>query len=511
MEETDMDLESIRSAAVPQGQSPSAAAAKGLGPQQRQALAVEALAGTQPIAALAAAHDVSRKFVYHQAQKAEHALDAAFALPPPADETVLFYVPVTRRWLRRFILALLLIGHCSYRGVVELLRDIFHYSLSVERVHAVAHEAMDRARQRPPLPLSGVRVGAHDEIFQNGQPVLVGVDVASTYCYLLSLEEQRDAETWGVRLLELADHGFAPDAIISDGGTGLQAGQHLALPDTPRRGDLFHAVQETQAVLTYLENRAYDALSARTKLEQKQAARDRRHGRRDAGLSQRLRQARVAEAHAVTLADDVALLFQWLRQDVLALAGPAHADRVALYDFVVAELQARQAQCPHRLGAVGTYLRNQRDALLAFAQHLDRDLHGLASDFQVSVAVVRAVFAVQTWAWEDPRRGAQEARLRPHLRGRYYALSQAVRALARQTVRASSVVENVNSRLRGYFFLRRHLGADYLHLLQFFLNHRRFLRSEHPERKGKSPAELLTGQAHGHWLDLLGFTLPDRN
>jgi hypothetical protein len=35
----------------------------------------------------------------------------------------------------------------------------------------------------------------------------------------------------------------------------------------------------------------------------------------------------------------------------------------------------------------------------------------------------------------------------------------------------------------------------------------RFLRSEHPERVGKSPAELLSGQSHPHWLQMLGFTL----
>ena len=79
------------------------------------------------------------------------------------------------------------------------------------------------------------------------------------------------------------------------------------------------------------------------------------------------------------------------------------------------------------------------------------------------------------------------------------------------TVRASSVIENLNSRLRSYFFLRRHLGPDYLALLQFFLNHRRFLRSERPERVGKSPAELLTGQAHPHWLEMLGYTRFSRN
>ena len=54
------------------------------------------------------------------------------------------------------------------------------------------------------------------------------------------------------------------------------------------------------------------------------------------------------------------------------------------------------------------------------------------------------------------------------------------------------------------FLPRRHLGPDYLALLQFFLNHRRFLRSERPERIGKSPAELLTRKGNPHWLEMLG-------
>ncbi len=74
------------------------------------------------------------------------------------------------------------------------------------------------------------------------------------------------------------------------------------------------------------------------------------------------------------------------------------------------------------------------------------------------------------------------------------------------TVRASSLVENLNSRLRGYFFLRRHLGADYLSLLQFFLNHRRLMRSECPQRAGRSQAEILTGQPLPHWLSMLGYS-----
>jgi hypothetical protein len=511
MEETDMCVQPTSFTRASQRQSLDACAAKRLNPQQRQALAVQALAGTQPIARLAAEHEVSRKFVYQQAGKATQALDEAFAPAAAAEDQVLFYVPVTKRWLRRFVLALLLICHSSYRGVVELLRDVFQHSLSVERVHAIAHDAMDRVRALPATRLDGVRIGAHDEIFQNQQPVLVGVDVASTYCYLLSLEEHRDGVTWGVRLLDLQEQGFAPEAIIGDGGSGLQAGQNLAMPNTSRRGDVFHALQETEALATYLENRAYEAIAVCSKLEHKQAASERQHGHRNAALAQKLRHARSADSQAVTLATDVALLLHWLRQDILALAGPSYQDRCVLYDFVVAELQARQPLCAHRLGPVATYLVNHRDALLAFAQQLDADLSSLASAFQVPVALTRAVFQVQTLEDNDPRRWPRAAALRSQLRGRFHDLSQAVLDLAHRTVRASSVVENVNSRLRNYFFLRRHLGADYLQLLQFFLNHRRFLRSEHPERVGKSPAELLTGQSHPHWLDMLGFTQPSAN
>ena len=73
--------------------------------------------------------------------------------------------------------------------------------------------------------------------------------------------------------------------------------------------------------------------------------------------------------------------------------------------------------------------------------------------------------------------------------------------------RANSLVENLNSRLRTYFTLRRELGNEYLEFLQFFLNHRRFMRSKYSERVEKSPTELLTGEKHIHWLEMLGFKL----
>jgi hypothetical protein len=474
-------------------------------------VAVQALAGGVSISQLAVNNQISRKFVYQQVDKAAQALDQAFA-PPTAPDDLLFWLPVTKPWLRQLILSLVLIGHSSIRGVRELLTDVFDYPVSVGTVHQILTEAVATARavtQR--YDLARVRLGALDEIFQAGWPVLVGVDVHSTYCYLLSLEEHRDADTWGVRLLELRERGFHPDATLADFAGGLRAGQAEALPDVPCRGDVFHVLQVAMPLVTYLDNRAYDAIAARSKLERQQAEHSRRHGRKDATLTGKLQHARPAEAQAITLAEEVAVLVRWLHEDILAVAGPAPATRQELYDWIVAELRAREDQCAHRIRPVRTLLENQRGALLAFAVALDQELTALAADYAVSPATVQDLLQVQALPTRDPRRWQREAALWRQVGSVYAALREEVTAVAAQVVRASSVVENLNSRLRNYFFLRRQLGADYLALLQFFLNHRRFLRSEHPEREGKSPAELLTGTEQPHWLEFLGYRRFSRN
>ncbi len=85
--------------ATPQ-QSRKPCPAKLLDASQRQTLAVHALAGTQTVVQMAADHEVSRKFVYVQADKAEQALQEAFAPAATRDDQVLFTIPVTKRWLR---------------------------------------------------------------------------------------------------------------------------------------------------------------------------------------------------------------------------------------------------------------------------------------------------------------------------------------------------------------------------------------------------------------------------
>ena len=149
-------------------------------------------------------------------------------------------------------------------------------------------------------------------------------------------------------------------------------------------------------------------------------------------------------------------------------------------------------------------LQNQRDNLLAFAGVLDGKMTTIARVHELSESLVREACVLHRLPTASSAYWQGWNRLRAKTGCKFHALFGAVSQVMAQTPRSSSLVENLNSRLRNYFTLRRHLGDSYLSLLQFFLNHRRFMRSRRTERNGKSPRELMTGQGHPHWLTLLG-------
>jgi len=423
-------------------------------------------------------------------------LDGAFSSATP-DHEVLFELAVTKAWLRQAIVGLTLICRSSYRGVVEFLRDLLGVPVSLGCVHDVLQAATRQASAiNQGQDLSGIRVGLHDEIFQGATPVLAGVDAASTYCYLLAAEHRRDADTWGVHLLDAAAQGLDPDYTIADAGQGLRAGQKAAWGDTPCHGDVFHIQHQCEGLANTLARLAKGATSRRMMLQTKTG----RVGQRvsDSELVVQLKLARHTEARASCLARDVRTLTQWLRHDILALAGPALATRQLLFDFIVEELAAREPEDPRRIRPVRVALQNQRDDLLAFASVLDAKLTDIAQAHAVPEPLVREACVLHRLPSTSPVYWQGWNRLRARIGAKFHALFDAVRRAMAGTPRSSSLVENLNSRLRTYFTLRRHLGGAYLDLLRFFL------RSRHAERQGKSPRELMTGHGHPHWLTLLG-------
>jgi len=95
--------------------------------------------------------------------------------------------------------------------------------------------------------------------------------------------------------------------------------------------------------------------------------------------------------------------------------------------------------------------------------------------------------------------------LQAELEGRFDEVEDAVIHALETTERTSSMVENLNGRIRAHIRRRQEIGFGFLDLLRFQMNHSPIVRSSRSERKGKTPAEILSGKPHLHWLEMLGF------
>jgi hypothetical protein len=477
--------------------------AHSIGPTARKEIALEVLSGGKPTH-IAEANDVSRKFVYAQVDIAKDAVDTAFNVATPDDEKGLFTVVVTKTLLRRMILALLLRCHAPYRGVLAFLEEIFGYSSSLGSIHNIVRDATLRAGSiNSSIGLDGIKVGLHDEIYQNGLPVLVGVDSHSMFCYLLANEEHCDGTTWGYHLLTLQEKGFAPDSIVADQGKGHRAGLKEVYPNVPCFADVFHILKDFGEVIRFYENRSASATQELRKVETKMLKLQLRY-EKQSKFSRTLGVARAKHIDLFELTSALKTLFDWLRLDILSIAGPCFEIRLELLNFVIDELQKREAHYP-KVSSFRKKLENAKMEVLGFVDAVDSKLRQASSEQEMPLDLLEKIAIMLNCADSEPHRYKIEAEVRSVLRSKFYTAVVIVKSILESTPRASSLVESVNSLLRNYFFLRREIGHGYTQLLQFYLNHRVFTRSDRSHRVGKTPREVLTGQKHENWLDMLGF------
>jgi hypothetical protein len=456
----------------------------------------------QSVTQLAKAEGVSRKFCHNQKKKADQALSNAFS--EPDDSKPIFMLPVTKDWLDQLALCLVLNCHSSYRGVTKTLADAFDYKMSEGKISSVVSKAIARAKEiHAQEDLSNVKSGAHDELFQHGKPVLTGVDAYSSYCYLLSDEDQRDGETWAIHWWGLEEKGFHPDLVVGDFGEGLRKGQKIACPKIPFCGDHFHIIQDLKDMLRFVRNRLASLETIRLKLEAKMAKAKR--AKKSSKFSRKLGLALKEEALFRELVRDLTTLANWLIQDVLTPAGPDLETRRMLYDFIIEEMEQLEKEHPHRIRKVRVKLKNHKEELLAFAGLIEEKYGELAKKNKAAKDLVMELAQLQKYRSSGSVYYEKVFPLRKELKHRFHELESRVKEILVGVVRTSSVVENYNSRLRQYFFLRKEIGHGYLDLLRFYLNHTPFLRSQRPERKGKTPAELLTGEVPTHWLEQLDY------
>jgi len=473
--------------------------------QQRKDIALQVISNKASVTDIANHHGVSRKFVYQQKDKSIEAVDQAFEEASSDNDSVLFYLPVTKAWIAQLILCLILYGRVSFRGVKQVLKDCFDHDISLGGIHNIADRAKSSAaRINAGQDLSSVKLAAHDEIFHHNKPVLAGVDISSLYCYLLSEEDQRDTDTWAIHFMDLQQQGFTPERAIGDDGNGLRSAHKMIFPDIPFDYDNFHLSKLLMETRRYFRNSHNSSLTLLNNLELKME--EAKLKGNPSRYSRALGEARKYENTMHYLSQTVDTLVSWIEHDVLNKMGPALPVRKALYDFIVDEFTQLEILHPHRIKALRVTLTDKRDIALAYCDALEDKFRVIAQAHDCSLESIWDICELLRCELGGDTYSIRSVPLQELLGDKYDEVEDAVIIALGSTERTSSMIENLNSRLRLCFNMRREIGHGYLDLLRFFLNHKPFVRSSKPHRQGKSPAEILSGKAHPHWLEMLGYT-----
>jgi hypothetical protein len=339
-----------------------------------------------------------------------------------------------------------------------------------------------------------------DEIFCHRKPVLIGVEPHSLAWLLGQRAPDRTGETW---CQALRPWSRLTDAIV-DGGSGLRRGLDLVqqawqqeaplLPPLPLHSNLdnFHIQQEGQRALRR-EWQAAEHLWVAAEAADREVAQADRQGRKKSGPVKRALLAWAKAERAFTTAEQREHAWQRARA-ALALFRPdgQRNDRA----WAAAEIAAAVRELPgERWAKTCRMLQDPR--ALTFLDRLAEALEQAEPRAEVRDAVV------ECWRLQQggQRRGG------PRLHGAVAVLTEAVQAqICRQlasdwevsaarvgralerTVRASSVVECMNSVVRMHQARHRTLTQPLLDWKRLYWNCRDFAEGK---RRGHCPYEHL--------------------
>lgn len=450
-----------------------------------------------PVSVIVERFPVSRQYVYVLRNQLSSISDISTELLCQSlfkDQQMIF---TDDRFFEKMILSLALDGTASIEGIQRFLENIFHKHVSIGNISAVLNRAADRAAAfDSTIDLSGIRQGANDEIFQCQMPVLTGVDPISTYTYLLKAVSDRSADTWMHAMEECRERNLNLEVSISDFGKGLLSGIPKVFAGIEFQGDLFHWLTELGKEVSTQERNAYALLSDY-------------YQKLDSLSGQRVHEKTFQKLYALEnklgdaleKADLLQLLYNWLRETVQP-QGYSCREVFSLCSWILDQIE----NIPGITGRLLKTLKKTRKHLpdvLRYLKRIENALRNYAQKKGLPEESLLLLYRMRSYPEGSIQRKAIHRRLCHMLKQRYEDIQKEVEELLSGVKRASSMVENLNGRLRRYMNLKRIIPEKFLTLLKVYFNTRQYRRSRKKEREGKSPLELLTGQKHPDFYDIV--------
>jgi hypothetical protein len=453
---------------------------------------------------LAQEYHLSRTFLYHLLSVATRQLEALLSDDKQRGQN-------GQRQFEQLLFLLRLEGKCSIASLSSILKALDYPPNSVGYLSEFFHSYGRLLPSTLSMGAQTVVFYLSDEIFASHTPILLTLDAQSTAILKIERAADRLATTWQTHFETLDDHGFHHIGMASDRGVGLVSGYQAAYGESLWVSDQCHEFQALFNRRRQLERKAYAAIG-----KEDDAAEKFNHAKSASNLQKRLQQyeqAHQACEQAIARYDQLDLLLHLLRE-ALHLCSPF--GRLRTVDSVRSELtlllsmiqELDDAKLPEILKPIQAHID---DIVVPFQQV--ESIHAQLLDI-----MPQQTLDVLVLAWHHEHLSYQSHAKKKHdhqrerqewlnfaeglLDGQFEPLQALVFEKLDSIVRASSLVEMVNSFIRPYLnSCKSQITQETLNLIMFYHNHRRYKSGK---RKGKAPIELLTGQPlEADWVDLL--------
>jgi hypothetical protein len=338
-----------------------------------------------------------------------------------------------------------------------------------------------------------VRQMCVDEIFCRRTPVLMAVEPASMTWLVGQRGPNRTGATWYTVLAAW----LALEYVVADGGSGIRAGVEQLQKERRERGesplemnlDVFHIQQEAARVMRHQWQHA-EAVWDKAVAQEKAVEKRRRQGRNTSRHNRGLRAAWDKAQTALACVDRQEQAWQQAAQalEVFTPEGRLNERRRAEAQIATALPELADA----RWAKVRRFLQDQR--CLTFLDRLHRHLQQAEPDEELREALVhlwwlrrhrpRSEEGPAAAHLAEPLQALICAKQAPHWQAAYRRVAEALR----QAVRASSVVECLNSVTRMHQARHRHLTQELLDLKRLHWNCRPFREGK---RRRMCPYGLL--------------------
>lgn len=408
------------------------------------------------------------------------------------------FIVLNDKLIEKTILNSMIVCKGSISNTQDFMKSIYNYKCSEGKISNIINRYSVKAREfNESVDLSCIKVGANDEIFKASKPILVGVEPKSNYIYLMELEERRDGITWWYHLeLKSTNQGLKLDKSVNDAGKGLNKGINDSFDNKCKIAlDLFHCKHAFLKGLLSLENKAYRIIREEYKLYKKYLKKE---------YTQEIYNEAVKNSQkSVKLYDDCYKLYEQFDK-LTKVGGYNYLERKDKLNNLILKLEKYSEENTY-IKKFYKFLKNNLESLLMFVEDFYYRMQIASKKEHINSEVFKLMWKQYTLNKYSEEYNLIEIQILNMVKNDYIKVRNIFNDLIDNTIRASSIVENINSLLRPYLDIKKSPNQNFLDLLQLYFNTRKFKRSNIDSKKGYSPLELYTKKEQPNFFEILGF------